>query len=221
MTPLRITAHLSRPPVMRNPIYLDAILLYGLGSSMGAAREDGLEDFAKVESQILPLAVVKTAAGWWYAASAVVPIGREVRRHLHRRPALDLLTRYTTAGRVEIGSGPDKSLRLPYFQRAQMRTLTWTCHGDRDRIAGLLCHVREIGALSKMHGHVEGWEIGADPVGPLLADYGRDLALRHLPAALTPDRPGDARVLRRALPLTPPYHQRGRSVECWQVTGWV
>lgn len=217
--PLRICADLEAPPVMRNPIYLDALLLYGMGASMGAARADGIEDPALVLSKSLPLLQVfgERQGQWWYAASMALPYGQEQAGYINRRPALELLTQYTTVSRVDIGSGVDKALHIPYYRRYQVMGLTWTCWGDPDRIAPLLMHVHRIGGLSKAHGWIKRWRIDEDVTGPGMEDYGKDVTLRHLPLPMP--RPENVPTRVQVMPLTPPYYERVRAVPCLQAWG--
>lgn len=217
MVPLRVRAELTSAPVMRNPIYLDALLLYGLGMCMGAARADGIEDPARVLSVPLPLAKVEDDRGWWYAASMVLPHGREQIGYVNRRPATEMLVQYSRAGRIDIGSGPDKALHIPYYRRFEVMSLEWTCIGDPDRIAPLLLQVHRLGALSKAHGWVKRWSVDEDPSAPTLDAYRTDARLRHLPLPCPKTGDGPFRV--QIMALTPPYHDRARAVPCLQ--GWT
>lgn len=215
MTPLTVTAHLSTPPVVDRPLYLDALLYAGVGETMGAEREDGWAAEEDVLDQLLPLARVETAYGWWWAASAVVPLGPERGGHLNRVPLVEEAGRWTTARTLNQAAGPDKRLRRPYYYRPGMTVLTWTCVGDPGAVAALLERVSGVGAL---RGHGHGWvrrwtvSVGGPPVGA----YASDLALRHLPVEVRPvGLP--SQVVRRQVPLRPPYHRRRDAVTCLQI----
>lgn len=214
MTPLTVRAHLDTPPVLDRPLYLDALLQAGLGEAMGRGREDGWEDPEVVQGAPLPLARVETPHGWWWAASHVLPAGPEQQGHLNRVPLVEEYARWTDARSVSHGSGPDKRLRVPFYYRPGMLLLEWTCVGDLRQVARVLAHVPGVGRL-RGHGHgwVRRWEVV--PGGPSLEDYGHDLALRHLPAEMRVTLP--RAVMRRHMPLRPPYYQRRDAVPCWQL----
>lgn len=216
MTPLTVTAHLMSPPIVTGPLYLDGMLLAAIGARMGAAHPSGWADEALVLAEPLPLARVETAHGWWWAASAVVPFGPEARGDLNRVPLVEEAGRWMAARTVNQQSGPDKRLRMPYYYRPGMLRLTWTCVGDPAEVKTLLGRVSGVGRVT---GHGHGWvarwtvELG----GPALAEYARDLRLRHLPAT-TPPPPAGLAWRQHQIPLRPPYHARRNAVRCRQVT---
>lgn len=216
MTPLTVTAYLATPPVLDRPVCLDGVLLGATGAAMSAAAGEWLDD-ATVIAHGLPLARVETVAGWWWAASALLPWGPEQRGDLNRVPLVDEAARWTTARTITQGSGPDKRLRVPYYTRPAMLSLTWTCVGDADAVGRLLLRARGIGRHVKHgHGWVTRWSV--ERGGPAVEEYGRSLELRHLPVALEPALPVGRDVGRRRVPLRAPYHALAAAVPCWQVT---
>lgn len=221
--PITVEADLSSAPVVTGPLLLDGILHYAAGCvAAGGELAEGEEFQARVlEIQARALAIVRRHSGLWYAASQATPTGPERRHHLHRRPAISELVRWTTARSVTIGSGPDKALRVPYFTRTAMLRLRWTAYGDPDLVAALLAHVPTVGAKGTHgHGWVRRWEVRRG--GPPFSAYWQDVRLRHLPAS---DWQGDVtlvgRLSSKLLPLTPPYHERRRAVPVVQVAEWA
>lgn len=211
MVPLTVTAHLASPPVVDRPVYLDGVLLAGLGAMVGDVDDAAVVAFA--ESGGLPLARVDTPHGWWWAASAVQPWGREERDHLNRVPLVEEAGRWTTARSVTQGSGPDKRLRVPHYSRPAMLRLAWACVGDPEAVGRLLARVPSVGRLTTHgHGWVTRWVV--ERGGPPLDAYASSVALRHLPVEVAADLPDT--VSRRLLPLRPPYHARRNAVPCWQ-----
>lgn len=213
--PLTVTAELLSAPILDRPVYLDGLLLAGLGELLGSGRADGWEDPERICSFDLPLDRVTTPYGWWWAASGVIPHGCQQVGHLNRVPLVEEAGRWTRQKSINQASGPDKRLRRPYYYRPEMLSLTWTCVGHPSGIAELLARVPAVG---QVRGHGHGW-IGRWRVergGPALEAYGRDIRLRHLPAEMPFDRSVGA-VTRRQLPLRPPYHRRAQAVPCWQV----
>lgn len=221
--PLTIVADLASPVVTNHPILFDGILHYGAGAAIGAQSPGGLcEQPPPPEIRALwrlPLARCHHHELWWFAASQATPWGPEQRGHLHRRPATDELIRWTTTRTINIGAGPDKALRIPYYRWIAMHRLWWTCVGDIDAIAHLLSWVHGIGNDSTHgHGWVLRWEVMRG--GPPFAAYLDDVRLRHLPAVVAEgDLRWRGRATRKHLPLTPPYHERGRAVPVVQMTG--
>lgn len=213
LEPLTIRAHLRNPPLLSaGPVYLDALLLAGLGYCLGGMRGEWI-DPSEVASYPLPLAKVETDAGWWYAASCARQTGPVRGHHFHRRPPTDVLLQLSSAKSVEIGTGPDKAFRLRAFRSIAVREMTWTCIGDARRIAPLLLRVVGVGAQSRHHGNVVRWEI--EEGGPPFAAYSGDLRLRHLPTRWAAPEEGSRLV---SLPLRPPYYRTGvDAVDCWQI----
>jgi hypothetical protein len=243
--PLQVIAELSSPCIPAGGhLLLDGILLAGLGGKMGASEPgkwaDPLSILAATEAGGLPLARVEGAGTWWYAASQAIPMGREELRHLHKRLPQTQYERFTTAKVANIATGPDKSLRLPQYIRPDWMTIAWTCVGDPTRLADLLWRVGYVGKMGTHgNGWVKQWRLSSghcvepfrwqgrcDPweiVAPEADAYGRDLSLRHLPTTVAQTMP-KGRVLRRRMPLRPPYHtgwdaDATRNVPCWQIVG--
>lgn len=210
--PLTVTARLMTPPACDRALFLDALLYAAVGETLGREAPGGWADVP--EDPALPLARVETPAGWWWAASAVTPWGPEAQAHTNRVPALEAYDRWTSARSVNVAAGPDKRLRVPHYYRPAMTTLRWTCVGDYAGVRALLPLVLGVGRL---RGHGYGWvaEWRVERGGPSADAYATDLGLRHIPAALDVRLP--ARASRRQIPLRPPYHDRARSVPCWQV----
>lgn len=193
---------------------VDALLWAGVAERASAGCDSGWADVP--DDRALPLARVETAYGWWWAASAVTPAGPEQGSHLNRVPLVEEMSRWTTARTITHGSGPDKRIRRPYYYRPGMLALTWACVGDAVEVAELLAHIGAVGSV-RGHGHgwVRAWRV--EQGGPALDAYATDLRLRHLPAELRVAMP--ERVVRRQIPLRPPYHRRREAVPCWQVQG--
>jgi len=217
--PLTITAHLQTPPVTSGALLFDGLLVAAIGAEMGAAHPSGWADAGEVyevTDEYLPLARVEGPGDtWWWAASQIALHGPEERSYLHRRPAYEMVERWTTSNTVGIAAGPDKLMRRPYYRRLAMRELTWTCVGDRGRIEALLHKVGSVGRLGAHgHGWVDRWVIAEG--GPPLTQYASDLTLRHLPAAAVTSVPR-GRVTRKRIPLRPPYHRRALGVPCLQI----
>lgn len=216
--PLTVTATLATPPIADRPIFFDGLLLAGLGEEMGVAQDTWVaaaEVVAAFEAADV-LARVETSAGWWWAASAALPRGPESIGHLNRVPLVEEAGRWTQQRSLNQAAGPDKRLRVPYFARPGWLSITWTCVGDARRVALLL---ERISGVGRIRGHGHGWVTRWDVVrgGPPLAAYRTDLRLRHLPVALEPTLP-PGRVMRRSIPLRPPYYARAEAVPVWQVT---
>ena len=213
MTPLRVVAHLASPAILREPPVLDGLLLAGEAARIAAERPLSVEE---ADALPLPLARVETEHGWWWAASQVHLSGSEALAHASRRPGVELHERLTSGRSLNVVSGPDKMLRSPLYYRTGMLRLEWTCIGDATGVARALSRVCGVGHR-RTHGWgwVRRWVVSQDPSGPALADYGTDLAIRHLPVEAVTGLPA-GRVMRRRLPLTPPYWQAARSVDCWQ-----
>lgn len=219
MIPLLVECELDAAPLGRRPWYLDALLYWAIGERLGDAHPSGRADPAEViaacDAGALPLARVDTSAGWWWAASAVWPQGREQMVHAHRRPPIELYRDLTAARSVNVASGPDKALRIPVYRQLDQRRLRWSCIGDEDAVRALVERIPALGSRrTQGHGLVRpgSWRVRPDRSGPALAAYAREVRLRHIPIALAPSAlvPG-ARVARRALPLRPPYHGRGEA----------
>lgn len=225
MTPLSVVAYIASPCLPGGPLLLDGILLAGLGSTMGATRADGWADATEVlraaAAGALPLARVNTPHGWWWAASQATPEGPEAISHAHRRPAYDLVERWTPAATLNHSAGPDKALRVPLYSRPAWTTIRWTAVGDPARVAHLLARVPGVGQRTTHGwGWVDRWEVTAMPDGPRPEQYAMDLALRHLPVSAVEDdvlRRFLGQVRRHELPLRPPYHARAAAVTCWQI----
>lgn len=217
MEPLTVTAELRSPPVVAGPLLLDGLLYAGLGAELGATAPGGWADRATVDAaaEDLPLARVEAGDTWWWAASQVATWGAEEQTHLHRRVEYRLLEQWTSARSVNIAAGPDKMLRKPVYMRTEMRLLRWTCVGDAVRIGELLSRVGHVGKYGAHgHGWVDRWTI--EQGGPPAGAYAADLSLRHLPVQAVEDLP-KGRLSRRRLPLTPPYWDRRRAVDCLQI----
>lgn len=214
MIPLTVTAHLHAPPVVRDPILFDGVLMGGLGASMGASDPSGWVDPEIVYAAPLPLARVETQAGWWYAASQATPRGPEQTHHTHRRMPAEHYARWTGERGTTFTAGPDKSLRIRLFTRPAMLAIRWTCVGDPTEIARLLTHVPGVGnRTTHGWGQVARWEISEG--GPELAAYETDVQIRHLPVSTTPEPDGWATIAPKR--LTPPYWRRDGTALCWVV----
>lgn len=213
MKPLLIIAELSSPCVTSSPLLFDGLLMFGVGRMMGL-KADGWVDPAEVYSQPLPLDRVETEHGWWYAASQATPVGVEERTYSHRRASPSQLADWTCSKSVNRASGPDKNLRTPVYYYWAWRTVVWTAIGDSVEVAALLAHIPSVGARTTQGwGRVISWDVRTVE-GPPLESYATDISLRHIPVAAV--TPGRARVSRRNIPLTPPYHDRDRAEPCWQ-----
>jgi hypothetical protein len=242
--PFEVVASLQSPAnPASGPILLDGILCAGLGGRLGSQEPGkwaGPEKVtAAVEAGALPLGRIEAVGTWWYAASQATPQGREEVRHLHKRLPQTFYERYTSTKNINIATGPDKSLRLPYYLRPDWLTLRWFCVGDPVEVAALLWRV---GGVGKVTTHGNGWvrqwrlstgqvveplrwrgqEAGWEVQAPALPAYATDLKLRHLPVSKQPALPVGSRVQRRWLPLRPPYHtgfdpDASRNQLCWQV----
>jgi len=213
VTPFTVTAHLASPAVATSPLLLDGILYYGVGSQMGREAGGCWVDPIDVYASALPLEIVETPAGWWWAASQALPVGTEGKTHTHRRTSPALLADWTSERSLNRATGPDKSLRTPVFYRWQWRTIRWTAVGDPEAVGRLLAHVPAVGARTTQGwGRVISWDIESG--GPPLEAYAKDLSLRHLPVGAT--RPDRRQVSRRNIPLRPPYRNRADAVPCWQ-----
>jgi hypothetical protein len=242
---IEVAADLGAPCVPFGPILLDAVALAGLGGEMGSREASGRADSRRVceasEQGGLPFARVEAGGAWWYAVSAAIPEGIEEVRHLHRRIPQGLYERYTDVKNVNIATGPDKSLRIPQYQRPEWMTVRWLCHcPDPERLARLLWRV---GAIGRVTTHGNGWVlrwrlstgqicepfnriIQGEPwevTGPDVAAFADDLRLRHLPVERVRVMP-QGRLQRRIIPLRPPYHtgydaDASRAVACWQWGG--
>lgn len=212
MIPLTITAHLHTPPVVKDPILFDGVLMGGLGASMGASSPSGWVDPSEVYEQRLPLARVGRAGLWWYAASQATPHGPEQTHHTHRRMPAEHYTRWTRERSTLFGTGPDKCVRIRLFTRPAMLAVRWTCVGDPSEVARLLSFVPGIGnRVTHGWGQVARWEVVEG--GPELDAYAHDVALRHLPADLELLVPGGAMLSDKR--LTPPYWSREATRPCW------
>lgn len=228
MRPLRVTAHLSTPPLFAHrsgPLLLDALLLFALGVRMGAAHPSGIvpaEDVIDAaDAGGVPLGRVEGPDGmWWYACSAIAPQGPEAITHRHRRPALDLIEQHTAVRSVNVGAGPDKALRIPNYTRPAMLVLTWTCWGDAAAIRDMLQDVPSVGKDGGSgRGHVRRWVVEDDPDGPPMSAYASDLALRPVPVAAipVPDMARYRSLRRHRMPLRSPYYRLDRAVPCWLI----
>lgn len=224
--PFTVECTLASPVITSHPILLDGILHFATGAVAGSRRADGLGmGSPELAAMRLPLSRCHwhgaRGAGdrlWWFAASQATPWGREERSYLHRRPATDAAIRWSDARGMGIGTGPDKALRIPQYRRVEMTRIRWTGVGDIDEVAWLLGFVPGIGDNSGHgHGWVQRWDVRRG--GPPFLDYLRDLRLRHLPAEIGDQRDlrWAGRVVRKRLPLTPPYHERARAVPVVQV----
>lgn len=213
MTPLRVTAILASPAILREPPLLDGLLLAGEATRVASERPLPMEE---ADALPLPLARVEVGGQWWWAASQVPLSGPEALAHASRRPGIDLHERLTTKGSLNVVSGPDKMLRVPLYYRPGMLRLSWTCIGDASGVARSLSRITGVGHR-RTHGWgwVRHWEVVPDLDGPVLEDYATDLSLRHLPVDLVDGLPS-GRTMRRRLPLTPPYWHAARAVDCWQ-----
>lgn len=213
MTPLRVVAHLASPAILRDPPLLDGLLLAGEAARVAAERPLSL---AEAEALPLPLARVETSNGWWWAASQASLSGPESLAHASRRPGIDLHSRLTRGRSLNVVSGPDKMLRVPLYYRPGMLRITWSCVGDLAGVARALSRVGGVGHR-RTHGWgwVRRWEVEEDSDGPDFESYATDISVRHLPVDAVGGLP-DGRVVRRRLPLTPPYWQGARAVDCWQ-----
>lgn len=215
MIPLTITAHLHTPPIVRDPILFDGVLMGGLGASMGAAEPSGWVDPEVVYAKRLPLEHVGRAGMWWYAASQATPHGPEATHHAHRRMPAEHYVRWTDERSTSFAAGPDKGLRVRLFTRPSMLAIRWTCVGNPTEIARLLTHVPGVGnRVRHGWGQVARWEVAEGGPGP--GAYATDVWLRHIPVACSPHMPRQGReatsvALKR---LRPPYWGRANTVEC-------
>lgn len=218
MRPLRVIAELAQPAVLKQPPVLDGILLAGVAQIASSGLPGGIMDLAEADALPLPLARVETPHGWWWAASQASLEGPEAVSWAHRRHAGHLAELLPGVDRIDAGGGPDKSLRQPLYYRVLMTRIEWTCIGDADAIGLALSYITGIGHR-RTHGWgwVRRWSVEADPDGPTLADYATNVRLRHIPVEAV-SGPPRGRVALRMVPLTPPYHQFGRAVSCWQQT---
>ena len=211
--PLTITAHLHTPPIVREPILFDGVLMGGLGASMGAADPSGWVDPEVVYERRLPLEQVGRAGMWWYAASQATPHGPEATHHTHRRMPAEHYARWTDERSSLFTAGPDKGLRVRLFYRPAMLAVRWTCVGDRDQIAELLSYVPGIGhRTTHGFGQVARWEISEGGPGP--GAYATDVRLRHIPASVAPRQPDHDFTTTAPKRLRPPYWGRLNTVPC-------
>lgn len=214
MIPLTISAHLHTPPIVREPILFDGVLMGGTGAALGASCPDGWADAEDVYATPLPLARVETAAGWWYAASQATPQGPEQTVHAHCRMPAEHYVRWTSERGTNFAAGPDKGLRTRLFTRPAMLAIRWTCVGDRAEIARLLTYVPGVGnRVTHGWGQVARWEVQEGGPGP--EAYATDVRLRHLPLATIPAPNVVASIARKR--LTPPYWRRDEAVSCWVI----
>lgn len=219
--PLRVTAWLAHPGVLRDAPMLDGLLLAGEAARVSADVPGGVLPLDATDALPLPLARVEVpGVGWWWAASAAHLHGPERGAYGNRRPPLHLAERLTAERSLNVVSGPDKMLRQPLPYRPAMLRLEFTCIGDPAGVGAALAFVGGVGHR-RTHGWgwILRWEVEADPDGPRLADYATDIRLRHLPmqtARLPPPVAGQrpARAVSRLIPLTPPYWHRPRAVPC-------
>jgi hypothetical protein len=218
MKPLRVSIQLSSPPVLPYPPMLDGLLCFAQGTRMASdsGRTIPLEE---IEAEGLPLARVESEAGWWWAASQATPYGPETSFHVNYRPSVEAQARWTREKRVNTASGPDKGLRGQHYARIGMLSLEWTCIGDRAEVEALLSWCTCVGKLGTQgHGAIKRISVQEDDTAPPLSAYGEDVYLRHLPVEVVRGLPpADAQVLRRVLPLRPPYWRSDLHTPCLQV----
>lgn len=242
MSAFTATAYLRQPATCKHPPMLDALLYVGLHrrlSGLDPVRWPGPAPLPEIFQLDLPLAKVESPHGWWWAASQATPRGPEAVRHEHRRPPIEGYARHQRPdrrGRVAKVSrkvGPDKALRVPVHTRSGWWTPTWTGVIDAERasdvgclleidgspldiVQALLRLVPSIGARTNGgHGAISYWEVV--PGGPALASYSADLSVRHLPvsSAAFDALATVGHVVRRQIPLRPPYYSRD-VVDCLQ-----
>lgn len=213
--PITIIADLASSLQSIHPLLIDGILHFAAGAQAGIGTESGWAGSRELAGMQLPLAQVHWHDRWWFAASQATLEGPETRRYLHRRPMLDAAERWTSAKSLNQSQGPDKAMRIPTFHRPGMQSIRWTAVGDPAAVALLLGYVHGIGDnTTHGSGWVRRWSVTRG--GPPLGHYVGDVRLRHLPSDAARYGIEQARGVR--LPLTPPYHERGRAVACVQVT---
>lgn len=216
MRPLRVTAHLAQPAVLRVPPVLDGLLLAGVAQVACRDLPAGIMALEEADALPLPLARVEAGGDWWWAASQATLHGAEAMSYAHRRHAGHIAELLQGVRNIDSGAGPDKSLRVPLYSRVEMTEVSWTCIGDPEAIALALTYIDGIGAR-RTHGWgwIRRWEVADDPGGPDLDAYATDVRLRHLPVDALKQLPR-GRVRQTFVPTRPPYHQVGRAVACWQ-----
>ena len=166
MTPLRVTAHVSQAISLRGPIALDALLMALV------ARRDGLPPAEMVRAAdgalptlAIPLALSPCAR--FYLCSHAVPVWQERElRYKNRRAPLAELTHLTDARTLNLGTGPNKSYRVPYETGFLERgRLDWYCDGDAEGIRALLALCSSLGRQRGVGtGRVDRWEVAdVDP----------------------------------------------------------
>jgi hypothetical protein len=211
VTPLRVVATLAESVVATHPVMLDALLMAVVGRRLRV-----LPPMRGEPGDPLPIPIATSECGRFYLCSQGFsePEWHEV-RHKHRRAPVSEMARLGTSKlrRVDIAAGANKSLRIPYVCTTLRRdTIEWWCLGDADQIRDLLSDVRYLG---KHTGSGKGklrapWIVeSCEPWEgfPVLRD---GQPLRPLPA----DYPGAIGGRQGYRPVSPPYWDQSRSVQC-------
>lgn len=153
---------------------------------------------------------------WGWKCSAAMPVGPvlESTHQIRKRPNVELITRYTSNKRFDVGLGPlkAKDLALPTVLATRLK---WYCVGDPERTLYLLSrHVRAIGkAVRHGMGRVIEWSMGEAEADRSMFD-GEGQPMRRLPAAMVP---GVQAVLGT---FRAPYHHRSRWGTIVEAKAW-
>lgn len=205
MTPLVVSAVMSRPVEWVHPIMLDGLL-----AAEVARRADMIAPRSEADIVPINVPIELDPGGRFHLASEAQHDNAILSRveHIHKRAPIDQYATLCTdkVRRVDMSSGPDKGVRKPCYGQMFDR-LIWWCVGDADGIRDLLAGITRIGARRRHGcGLVREWLVEPAipwPGFPLLID---GAPTRPLPL----DWPGIERSRRQMRVLTFPYFFRSR-----------
>lgn len=217
-TPVRVVARLTEPVVGldTNPLHLDGLLSWAGYLThvdqhghlhLPPLSPDQCADFAlPLATWAMPASVpdphpLAVGAGglvWGWACSAAwyTPAGHTT-VNVRRRPATDVMARYTTDNSHHLSTGPLKARDTPH-PATLVGEVTWWALADRARLQAMLDRVIGVGRMPRHgHGRVLRWTVGRDDTA---IDQWR---WRHLP-----DPAGRPETIRA------PYHHHSRRMPC-------
>lgn len=161
----------------------------------------------------LPIPIARSKCGRIYLASECRPaFERHETRYRNRRfPAREAL-RFTAMKRVDVGSGPQKSYRIPYSAGHVVNdSLEWYCLGDADGIQALLATIHNLGRHRGVdYGRVLGWQVESCEPWDGFPVLRGGVPLRPLPL----DWPGLIEFAQAYRVLDPPLWDRTRETLC-------
>lgn len=164
-TPVMVTARLTTPAVGidTHPVHLDGPASWGAYqqhiAEHGHASLPPIDD-NHVTNFALPLATWVSSSTWGWACSRATytPVGYGTSA-MRRRPAADVMARYSPDQKHHLAAGPMKARDTP-LPTTLIDTVTWYALADPTELRRLLTRVWSLGRLGRHgHGRVREWSV--------------------------------------------------------------